>query len=740
VGKKHKRSRKPEAATSKSSSLRGFLSDPFVHVIIIISLGFILYMSTSEAPFVFDDVGNILDNPAVRDMRYFTDREFLNKALTNKEIEEHFRNRIVGQLTFALNYKLHGTKVPGYHVFSVLVHLANSILVYLLVLLTMRTPWFRRVSGDTEDPYSYRMVALFAALLFVSHPIQTGAVTYVTQRFAALATMFFLLSLVLYIKWRLASEQKSSRAIEHQEGQNRYGAVSLPLYCASVFSAVLAMKTKEISFTLPLVITLYEVMFFEGKTRKRLLYLLPLLLTMLIIPFTVLGEKTAVTEIKRIGESGLGGGKENTILSYLLTQFRVIVTYLRLLVLPVNQNVDYDYPVYRSFFRPEVFLSFLFLASITAAGVYLYRRSGREGIRDRQWLRVIAFGIFWFFITISVESSIIPLLDVIFEHRLYLPSAGFFMVVVSVAAIGKNRFGKLGTQTITLFLALAVLIFSAATFQRNQIWSDDIRLWEDTVQKSPQKSRPHNNLGTVYEKKNRTNEALNEYLAALKIEPNSIDARINLGVAYGKLGLMDMAINELETALKIDPKAADAHHNLGYVYEKQGKIDKAIDEYLAALKINPKLATTHNNLGILYRKKGEIDKAINEYLTVLRLNPDLAEVHNNLGFAYEKQGQVDKAITEYLAALKIKPDIPETHHNLGMAYGKQGQADKAINEFVTALKIKPLVAAGANIEAHPANADHIYDAVNKYQEALRLNPKDTESRRHLEFLIEKMNK
>ena len=736
---KQRQHEKPGTVIMGSNGLRGTLSNSFTHVLIIIALGFIIYISAFESPLIFDDEASIKHSLVLRDLRYFTDKGLQDRAIINREIDEHFRSRIIGHLTFALNYKLHGLKVPGYHVFNLLVHLSNSILVYLLVLLTTKTPWFRRVSGDSEDPYSYKMAALFAGLLFVSHPVQTQAVTYITQRFTSLAAMFCLLSLVLYIKARLLIESREQIAEGNEQQAKRYAPGAM-LYAGSLLSAVLAMKTKEISFTLPVVIALYEMMFFEGNAKKRLLYLLPLLLTMLIIPITVLGEKTAIIEIKRIGESVQGGQSENTALSYLLTQFRVIVTYLRLLVLPVNQNLDYDYPVYRSFLNPNVFLSFIFLAAIFTAGVYLYRKSDREGVHNGQWLRLTAFGIFWFFITLSVESSIIPLLDIIFEHRLYLPSAGFFMAVVSAAAIGKSRLGKTGTQAITLFLTLAVLILSAAAFQRNQVWRDDIKLWEDSVLKSPNKSRPHNNLGTVYEKKNRTSEALNEYLAALKIEPNSIDARINLGVAYGKLGLMDMAINELETALKIDPKAADAHHNLGYVYEKQGQIDKAINEYLAALKINPNLATTHNNLGIIYRKQGLIDKAINEYEIVLKIHPELAEVHNNLGFAYEKQGQIDKAINEYLAALKIKPDIAETHHNLGMAYVKQGHTDKAINEFTTALKIKPLVAAGANLEASDANIGRINEAVAKFQEALRLNPQDTKARKNLESLIGDMKK
>ncbi|MDD5435370.1 MAG: hypothetical protein PH343_08080, partial [Nitrospira sp.] len=415
---------------TKDSVFMGILSDSFVHVLIVIALGFAIYISTSDAPFVFDDSENISHNPAMKDMRYFTDGEFLGRALSNKEVNEHFRSRIFGYFTFALNYRLHGMQVQGYHVFNLMVHLANSAMIYLLVLLTTRTPWFRGATADTEDPVSYRVAAFFAALLFVSHPVQTEAVTYITQRFTSLATMLCILSLVLYIKARLEAEAK----------RTLLSTSTLTYYFFSIIAVVLAMKTKQISFTLPLVITLYEVMFFEGKAGKRIYYLLPMLLTMLIIPIATLEDKDILTDMGRLSASIQGRSGENEAVGYLLTQFRVIITYLRLLILPVSQNLDYDYPVYHSFLNPEVLLSFILLVTIVAGGVYLYCRSRNAEIRDRQWLRLAAFGIFWFFITLSVESSVIPLVDIIFEHRVYLPSVGFFTLIVSGAAIGKKRF------------------------------------------------------------------------------------------------------------------------------------------------------------------------------------------------------------------------------------------------------------------------------------------------------------
>ncbi|MDA8105487.1 MAG: tetratricopeptide repeat protein [Nitrospiraceae bacterium] len=683
---KRKRLKKPETASTKSGALRDFFSDPFVHVIAIIVLGFLIYLSTSEAPFVFDDVGNIPNNPAVRAMRYFTDGAFLDKAIAKGTVDEHFRSRIVGHLTFALNYRLHGPRVLGYHVFNVLTHVTNSILVYLLVLLTTRTPWFRRAAGDKKDPYAYRMASLFAALLFVSHPVQTGAVTYISQRFASLATLFCLLSMVMYVWGRLAGAGNSAGG---QAGPRHGGWRSRVPYGVSILSAVLAMKTKEISFALPVVISLYEVMFFEEKAWRRLLSLLPLLLTMLIIPVTVLGEKTAVTEIRRIGESVQGGGSGNTALSYLLTQFRVIVTYLRLLVLPVNQNLDYDYPVYHSFFTPAVFLSFIFLAVIFISAVYLYRKSGREESADRQWLRVIAFGIFWFFITLSVESSIIPLVDVIFEHRLYLPSAGLFMAVVSAAAIAERRFGSAGAKTVPVFLSLAVLLLGVAAFQRNQVWRDTIRLWEDVVSKSPNKARPYVNLGNAFLDLGQYQQAEHEFSRALALDPADDKVRNNLAMLRLYMGKSDSARRDLELLIKRRPEDPMAYDNLGTFYARMGRPDDAVEEYKKALALDPSYLNAHFNLGATYFNKRDFDAAMTEFGIVDSIDPTRKKAHFYRGAIYFQRGLYEKAITEFRKELTADPGSADTYFQLGNAFSMLGRTSEAMAAYGTATALNP---------------------------------------------------
>ncbi|RPI38378.1 MAG: tetratricopeptide repeat protein [Nitrospiraceae bacterium] len=611
------------------------------------------YSNTFSVPFQFDDPPNISEMPFVRDIGVFFDQLWGGPGSA-------FVMRIVGFFTFAVNYRIHGDAVAGYHVVNLLIHILNGFLVYFLVLLTFRTAYFvsqgsavssnpplspLKLRGDEGGLFSSRFIPLAAALLFVSHPIQTQAVTYIVQRFTSLATLFYLLSLVMYIKWRLSSV-----------GAGLPRPYSFIYYLLSLISAVLAMKTKEIAFTLPLVISLYEFMFFSGILKKRILYLVPLLLTMLIIPLSLMGSAKPLGEI--IGDVSEATRVQTDISrwEYLFTQVRVIVTYIRLLFFPVNQNLDYDYPVYLSFFDPNVILSFLFLMSIFGIGVYLLYKSrqkaggegqegknrGREGVSPVAFhllpiacYRLISFGIFWFFITLSIESSVIPITDVIFEHRLYLPSIGFFIAVTGVFSMVRQRKkGKTewASKAVAGGLIAAVVLLSGVTYARNTVWRSEVSLWEDVVKKSPSKLRVHSNLGRAYNKHGRLEEAEREY----------------------------------QTALRIDPNDYQLHNNLGVVYKGQGRLKDAIREYQNALRLKPDDALGYYNLGNIFREQGDFEEAIQQYQTAIRLEPDIAIIHNNLGIAFIGQGNKEAAAREFRVALDIDPGCEAARRNLEM--------------------------------------------------------------------------
>jgi len=546
----------------------------FVVAIFLISIAtLIIYSNTFTSPYHFDDIPNIVEDNKIRDISNFRDTS---------------GTRYIGDLTFALNYHFGGLNVFGYHLVNIALHILNGILVWWLVVLTLRIPM---IEGFCLDAHIRGFIAMASSMIFVVHPVQTQAVTYIIQRFTSLATFFYLLSIVLFLRWRLSSR----------------GGSRVFFYLFSILSAVLAMKTKEISFTLPLVIFLYEYSFF--RERWKISYdLIPVLLTLLIIPLTRIGfDKPhgdmfdALREVSQETENISRG-------DYLLTQFRVIVTYIRLLFLPVNQNLDYDYPIYHSLFTPGVFLSFLFLLLIFCLAVYFIVRSRKDG---NAYLLLSSFGILWFFITLSVESSLIPIKDVIFEHRLYLP--GILVIV----------------------LIIMILPLSVATYHRNQVWKDEVALWTDVVKKSPEKARGYDNLGVAYYQQGQINEAIKEYKTAIRLDPNSHDAHYDLAVAYNKQGRIDDAVEEFNTTLRLKPNIAEIHYNLGLVYSRHGRIDEAIKAYTEALRLKPDHAGIHHDLGFAYARQGRIDEAIEQYIAALRLKPDFAEARNHLGLLYK---------------------------------------------------------------------------------------------------------
>jgi len=477
-----------EDADWTRSGLR--LTHPLSALLTLTLLAVLIYSNAFSAAFHFDDIPNIVDNPQIKHLANLLDLS---------------GSRYVGFLTFALNYRFGGLSVFGYHLVNLLIHITNGTLVYALVLLLFRAAHTPPLTPPASRVSAAPAIALSAALLFIAHPIQTQAVTYIVQRFASLATLFYLLTVLCYLKWRLSSSDSKRRHL---------------WYAAAFIATILGMKTKEITFTLPFMLLLVEAVFFGPPTRKQWLALIPFFLTLPIIPLSRPGA---------LGEGEAGFARDAFALSrpdYLFTQCRVIMTYLRLLVLPVDQNLDYDYPASHSLFVPPVFFSFLFLSALFAAAVYLLWFSRRAAADPR--LRLIGFGVLWFFITLSIESSIIPIRDVIFEHRLYLPSAGLFLAV-GTAALGYADRARVWAA---IGIGMVVLIFSVLTYERNHVWMDEASLWTDVIRKSPSKARGHNNLGNALEDDGRLDKALQEYKTAIAIDPAYATAYYNLGLFY----------------------------------------------------------------------------------------------------------------------------------------------------------------------------------------------------------------
>jgi len=623
-------------------------------LISIAFVGILLYSHILHAPFVFDDYSSIIENESIRNIPGL--------------LKNFYHNRYLPLLSFAFNYAIGGLNPFGYHVINNLIHVINALLVYYLVFLAFETPFFRS-HGDTAVASRF-FIAFSSASIFIAHPIQTQAVTYVAQRSALMATTFYLLSLIMYIKWRLVHNSQftvHSLQTPNPELQTRRlkpAATHYTLYAISFICAILAMKSKEIAFTLPLIIVFYELCFFSKTlNRKRFFYLFPILLTILIIPLSMLninGHGGGIIQDVDITSRETGNISRT---DYLITQFRVGMTYLKLLVFPVNQTFDYDYPVFHSFSDPQVFLSFLCLLTIFCLGVFLFHRSrspsidsslsaSNPGLTNRG-LRLIAFGIIWFFVTISVESSIIPIRDVINEHRLYLPSIGVF--IACVAAIDQTISAKKMKIGIVVFL---VLILSLTTYNRNSIWKDPQMLWQDVIKKSPNNARAYNNLGVVFKNQGEFDKAIEQFKKSLNANRNYTAVYSNLGDVQYRLGNYDNAVAYFKQALTglFDQQLhLDILNKLGRTYSAMGQTEKAIETFEKAAGLFPTSVSVLNNLGVQYVKTDRIDSAIEIFEKAIKIREE-PYLFSNLALAYARKGDKEKNRLMYQKAVELERD------------------------------------------------------------------------------------
>ncbi|HUI44924.1 MAG TPA: glycosyltransferase family 39 protein [Nitrospirota bacterium] len=350
---------------------------------IITVLILIAYSNTFKDDFNFDDNPTIVDNLNIKRLNWDT------------FIGSFSGTRPIVNLSLLLNYALSGLNVIGWHIFNISCHIANSIFVYLFILWTLELPALR-------DRYAYRSrrMALFGALLFALHPIQTEAVTYIISRTELIATFFYLATILFFINGA-------------RTGKFAY-------FIGSVAMAALAMGSKEWAVTLPAMLILYDFLFLSNSKFKPVLSRLGWH-ALVALSWSVLIYDMSTTQMNGVG-FGISGQKGITPLTYLLTSLNVLWTYMRLLILPINQNLDYGYPLAKTLFEFPTMISFIAHVGVVAVSIWLYVK--------KRWT-LIPFGFAWFYIALSPTQSFVPILDVIFEHRVYMPSIGLIIFFIA---------------------------------------------------------------------------------------------------------------------------------------------------------------------------------------------------------------------------------------------------------------------------------------------------------------------
>jgi tetratricopeptide (TPR) repeat protein len=588
--------------------------------LIIFLAGATIYANSLNSPFVFDDIHTIVDNPHIRSLRDIS--LFFSSTSTATSFARHIVYRPLTMLSFALSYRISGLKPWSYHLVNILLHCLNGIVVYFLVFLLIQ-PYLAR-------PSLIWRFSLISSLVFLTHPINTEAVNYLVCRSELQSSLFFLLSLVLFVNFRRKGFPP--------------GPAAKSLYRASLISFAFALLSKEMAISLPVVLLVYELtlrprLSLRVRGSRPLRYHLPfwlLSLLYLLLRSYLLGGFLFTTWLRPLGVN-------------LLTQAKVILGYLRLLALPLGLSLEHDVSLVNSLGEWSAILSLGVIFALIILGIKLSRKQ-----------RFVPFFIFWFFITLS-PTYIVPLFILMNEHRLYIPGIGF--AVTLTWAISNIR----PKYLMALALGFILLTYSFLTVLRNKDWQDEAKLWKKTIQVNPSSARAFNNLGVSLSKEGKYAQAEEAFRTALKLEARYGRPHGGLGFIMYKRGNPEGAIEEYKQALRLNPYLYEARLLLGQIYEEKGLIEEAKNEYQTVIKHNPYYLKAHLRLGDIFEREGKLDLAQISYEHLIRLDPNDPQAHYRLGIVYGKKGD-PRAIEEFKRAIDLNPNFAPAHYNLAISY------------------------------------------------------------------------
>ncbi len=510
--------------------------------------------------------------------------------------------RFVGRLSFAMNWYFSQNQVVPYHLVNLFLHLAAAFVLFKTIILLYQTPVL-----DKTPVRIACFTALFTTLLWAADPIQIQAVTYIAQRMAVMAALFYLLGIYNYLLFRFAGSPaaRTMRA------------------AAVVFCFLLALGSKENAVTLPLTLLLIEVIFFSRgsswRTHGRALLVLGIGLTIVALVCCYIWADTIQ------GVTLFSGYQDRyfTLRERLLTELRIVPYYLSLIFYPLPQRLSmaHDVALSHSLFRPiSTFCSILLIGFLLFISVRRLKRNP-----------IFSFAILFFFLNQLIESTVIPL-ELIFEHRNYLPSLFIFWPVVSgieYLVFRTFRDRKIMAVCLQGGLLVLVLLFCTSTFIRNRAWRTEATLWSDARYKAPGRARPLFNLGEIAEGEKRFDTALADYSKSLSLTVSSPKyfcsyTYSKIAGIYRRQGKTDKALAALKQAMRIMPGMPFFTYSIAKTLFQANRLKEA-EAYLARLVRSGKAgAKTHALLGRIYLVTGQNSRALAELAAAVKKEPEPA--------------------------------------------------------------------------------------------------------------------
>ena len=535
----------------------------------------------------FEVYGPALNGPFVYDDVYLP---FMNPYYLDKSLKVWANVRPLLMASYWINYKQSGIEPYAYHWFNVFLHVLNSLLAYIVVRK------FLAMAG--ESGWMRQVLAIFAGALFLLHPIQTESVAYVASRSETMSILFFLGALAVFLYRKTA-------------------AISVPAVIAVLVLFGLACSTKEHATVLPVLLLLTDYYWNpKGIKRNWKLY----------APILIGGALAVVTVFAVLKASASAGFqlKNLTWYQYLFTQFRSIWVYLRMYVLPLGLNIDHDFTISRTILDQGA-IGYLIGLLALAALAWKYRHQ----------YPLASYGFFGFLILLAPTSSVVPIQDVLVEHRVYLPFVCLLLITVDFL-----RRWKVARGAMIATLGAVLAVAGTLSYQRNELWGNPAALWQDAVNKSPNKARPYFQLAYAQMQAGQCQAAVRNYETVAKLEPADQSLLIDWALAEDCALKSDSAIGRLKQAAQMTP-SAHVYSLIGMMYGKQGRVPESLDALAAAEKLDPKYEMTFVYRGNDYLGTGNISGAAAEFQRAITINPLNQVAINGLSMA-NKQLRANK--------------------------------------------------------------------------------------------------
>ena len=623
----------------ESTSQRAF---PKVFATVAASLTVVLscivvYSNTFAVPFLFDDLPRIRDEIAIR-------------TVWPPSVAMQNSNRPFAQYTFAINYAMHGYDVWGYHAVNLLIHCLAALCLFGLVQRSMRR------SNETMQQVAF-LGGFTVALLWAVHPLQTQAVTYIVQRLESLMGLSYLATLYFFVR------SQDSKFVTFWLG-------------CSVFACFFGMGCKEVMATAPLAVLWFDRAFIASSWRemfsKRKFYYLLLLSSWSVLAWSMLHYQVDYRGGGLLHVPGL------TPWTYLLSQSGVLVHYLSLAFWPSGQCVYPSWPIAQSI--SDVWPSLLLCLGLLAATVSCMFRYPKLGFLG---------GIF--FLILAPTSSVIPIKDLAFEHRMYLPLASVVTLVLIALLISIQRLSYLRgswrfVTTYTIACATIALLLGTATYQRNGVFQSELSLWQDTIAKAPNNLTVMTGLATLFAQEGNSQQAKIHFERALKIAPEDPKTNANYAGFLIDQNQLELAGECLEKAFQGDPNHLDAITNMAHLQNRLGNFQEAIKYYEVAILGTPQDEELQSSLVAMHLGAGDIRNAIAISKSNLEQRPVSAKAHLDYATALSAAGRNSNAIAYCEKAIALDDQLAAAHATWAML---EPSLERAVAKMEKAIELQP---------------------------------------------------